>query len=575
MRDRERGSIVLGMSWDRLRAATAALAWAALAAACRTAPTPPATAQHNQDTTADTVVAEIALEKGDCRAAADAYANASSHGTAALARRASEVALNCENMPAAWESAKHWRALAPDDRKASIVYATVALRLYKIEDARTALTPLVKASGPTADKDLVALVNLLTQLTDPPAANQALDDTLDAHASSPPVLSAFGAMALQSYDFNLAERRAHEALDRDAASPEALRLLARVRVLRGDAPGAIAAAHQVMSADPTGGAFELSEVLMDLDRLEESRQELERLRASHVDPAEIDRRLALLAFDSGDMAEAQRRFSDLVSRGEASDAALFYLADIAARTGDKDTALAAFRQLGDSSMGLAARTRAAGLLLEHQTPEDRTAALQLLDGYATEHPESTFELTVAKAHLLADHGDPDGGLALLSSALERYPHNPTLGYERATLLERAGRVHESVQAFERLLAERPEDPNLQNALGYTLADHGLELPRAEGLIRRALGVMPDNPEVLDSLGWVRLRRGDPRGAAPMLERAYAIGRDPEIAAHWGEALWLSGSQPQARQVWAAALARHPDSEELKATLHRLLPPEHP
>jgi cytochrome c-type biogenesis protein CcmH/NrfG len=99
------------------------------------------------------------------------------------------------------------------------------------------------------------------------------------------------------------------------------------------------------------------------------------------------------------------------------------------------------------------------------------------------------------------------------------------------------------------------------------------LPRAEGFIRRALVAMPDNPAILDSLGWVRVRRGDARGAVPSLERAYTIERDPEIAAHWGEALWLSGARAQARQVWAAALARHPDSEALKATLHRLLPPE--
>jgi len=169
----------------------------------------------------------------------------------------------------------------------------------------------------------------------------------------------------------------------------------------------------------------------------------------------------------------------------------------------------------------------------------------------------------------------NGGFTLLTAALERYPHHPTLEYERATLLERAGRVHESVQSFEQLLAERPADPTLQNALGYTLADHGLQLSRAEGLIRKALLATPDSPAVLDSLGWVRLRRGDARSAVPTLERAYLIGHDAEIAAHWGEALWSSGAQAQARKVWAAALAREPDSDALKATLHRLLPLEHP
>jgi Flp pilus assembly protein TadD len=132
-------------------------------------------------------------------------------------------------------------------------------------------------------------------------------------------------------------------------------------------------------------------------------------------------------------------------------------------------------------------------------------------------------------------------------------------------------VHESVTALEHLLAERPEDPTLLNALGYTLADHSLELPHAETLIRRALAVMPDSPAALDSLGWVRFRQGDAGGAARTLAHAWSVGRDAEIAAHLGEALWMSGEHSEARKVWATALAREPDSKPLKATVKRFLP----
>jgi Flp pilus assembly protein TadD len=184
------------------------------------------------------------------------------------------------------------------------------------------------------------------------------------------------------------------------------------------------------------------------------------------------------------------------------------------------------------------------------------------------------DVALAKADLLADHGDAQGGLSFIAAALQRFPQYPRLQYERATLLERAGQVGESVKVFEQLLRERPDDPNLMNALGYTLADHRMELSRAESLIRRALAVTPDNPAVLDSLGWVRLRRGDARAALPSLERAYMISRDPDIAAHWGEALWVSGENAQARKVWAEALARHPDSRALKDTVHRLVPSGH-
>ena len=295
------------------------------------------------------------------------------------------------------------------------------------------------------------------------------------------------------------------------------------------------------------------------------------MRSGGAPQSEVDRRLALLAFNSGDLKEARQRFQELVTSGEGNDAMQLYLADIEARDGDADGAIAGYRRLYDSSVALSARARAAALLLDRHS---RAEALALLDDYAADHPEEELDLTLAKARLLADHGEADTGLALLSAALERHPDHPSIEYDRAVILEQAGHVHESVETLEHMLNERPDDPTLLNALGYTLADHTLELPHAETLIRRALAVMPDNPAALDSLGWVRFREGDPKAAAATLARAYALGHDAEIAAHWGEALWASGNRSEARKVWAAALARDPESKPLKATLQRFLPDAH-
>jgi tetratricopeptide (TPR) repeat protein len=541
-----------------------------LSASCATSPHPARDQTPvMRDPNAQTVIAELALEKGDCRSAAENYAAAAKNGSVALARRASEVALACEHMPAAWQSVQRWRAIDPEDKNAATVYGTVALKLYKIPEARTSLGPIIKSISESADPELVSLIGLLSDETDSHAVLAALDSSIEPQSTSPGLLATFGVLALESYDFARAERRAQQALERDDKSVMALRLLAQVRALRGDSAGAIEAARKVMELDAKGGAFQLAETLASLDRLEEARQELERLRGNDSAAEEIDRRLALLAFQGGDYPDAQRRFASLVSRGEATDAAMFYLGDIAVITGDKDAALVAYRQLVNSSLAVAARTRAAGLLLDK---EDRASALALLDNYVVDHPESSFDLMLAKASLLAEHGDAESGVTLLAAALDRYPKHPSIEYERAVLLERAGKISESVQAFDKLLDDRPDDPTLMNALGYTLADHNMELPRAENLIRKALVVMPDSPAVLDSLAWVRLRRGDSRDALKTFEKAYGIGHDPEIAAHWGEALWTSGNQPEARRVWAAALARHPENEALKKTLHKFVKP---
>jgi tetratricopeptide (TPR) repeat protein len=486
-----------------------------------------------------------------------------------MASHATEVALDCENIPAAWIAARNWLQAAPKDPQAALVYATVALKLYHVPEARVAVATALAADAQATDADLVGSIQVLAQQSDATAAFAALDTPLDTPQRSAVVLTALGDLAVEAYDFKRAEHLVQEALQRDPKSTDALRLMARIAVLRGDATLALSTARQVAQLDPSDGAFEVAEVLQDLGRTDEARKELERLRAGgDIDAREIDRRLALLAYDAGDLEQAQKRFTDLMRSGEAGDGAMFYLAQIAEAQGDKDAALAIYRRLIDSSMAAQARVAAAGLLLDSGK---RAEAFALIDDLSAHDTRSTLDLVVQKAHLLADHGDTDGALALLSAALETYPHHPTLEYERATMLERAGQTRESVQAFEGLLTERPEDPTVLNALGYTLADHQQQLPRAEKLIRQALVTTPDSPAALDSLGWVRFRRGDSRDAAGILEHAYTVGQDPDIAAHWVEALWVSGSQAQARKVLSDALARHPDSAALEATRHRLAP----
>jgi tetratricopeptide (TPR) repeat protein len=521
----------------------------------------------SHDPAALTVVAEIALTRGDCKTASESYADAAQHGAVPLARRASEVALACEHVPAAWRSAVRWRALAPGDREASAMYATVAIKLYKIADARSAIVDFAKLQKADDSSGLSELAGLLLEQSDAPAVLSAMSSALDPASISPDTEALLAELALDANDAQRAQKYAQMALDRDPKQIGAKRVLARAYVVRGDATKAIATAREIMRDDSTRGAFELAEVLVALDRIEEAHQELERLRSTKASPSEIDRRLALLAYNAGDFKEAQQRFTDIAGTGISADAAMLYLADIAQRDGDTDAALAGYRRLADSSLALEARAKAASILL---TRSNRAEAMLLMDDYVSDHPDSEFQARLSEARLLADHGDADGGLALLTAALERHPDHPAIEYDRAVILERAGRVKESVDVFEKLLQERPDDPVLMNALGYMLADHNMDLGRAEGLIHKALLATPDSPAVLDSLGWVRYRQGDAKGAVPQLEHAYSLEHDADIAAHWGEVLWASGKHQDARRVWAAAIARTPDAPLLKATMARFL-----
>ncbi|PZP64805.1 MAG: hypothetical protein DI596_01085, partial [Azospira oryzae] len=82
------------------------------------------------------------------------------------------------------------------------------------------------------------------------------------------------------------------------------------------------------------------------------------------------------------------------------------------------------------------------------------------------------------------------------------------------------------------------------------------------LIEKALELSPDDPFILDSMGWVEYRLGRTQQGLDYLQRAYSLRPDPEIAAHLGEVLWVLGRREEARKVWDSALSEHPDNKVL-------------
>jgi tetratricopeptide (TPR) repeat protein len=414
-----------------------------------------------------------------------------------------------------------------------------------------------------------ALVKLIGEVSDAGGTAIALGTLkpmFEAPEVSDKLLAAGVDLALEAFDFKVAHQLADKMLASEPASGEARAQLARVHTAEGNAVAAIALSQEAAALDPDGNRFAYADTLLRLDRLDEARQELESLRNEASFKDEADLRLGKLAYQTGDMSEAGRRFGALISSQAAAPEAFFYLSSIAEREGRTDLALEGYSKLAEAGAGLIVRGRAARLLMKK---DERAAAFRLLDEYAQKERSEALDVEFAKAALLEDAGKSTEAIALLQLALERYPNHPGLLYQVALIQDKAGMVRESLRTFESLLKSRPEDASLLNALGYSLADRNQKLPRAEQLIRKALESSPDNPAFLDSLGWVRFRRGDVAGAIPHLERAYRIFPDAEIASHWGEALWVSGKQSEARSLWARSLARSPDSKALRSTIERL------
>jgi len=123
--------------------------------------------------------------------------------------------------------------------------------------------------------------------------------------------------------------------------------------------------------------------------------------------------------------------------------------------------------------------------------------------------------------------------------------------------------------LRRMLEIRPNDATALNALGYTLTDRTDRHQEAFGYISAALEQRPEDPAIIDSMGWVLYRLGRPDEALPYLQRAYEAYPDPEIASHLGEVLWVLGQKKEARRIWQDTLKAHPDNDIIKETVNRL------
>lgn len=134
--------------------------------------------------------------------------------------------------------------------------------------------------------------------------------------------------------------------------------------------------------------------------------------------------------------------------------------------------------------------------------------------------------------------------------------------QQGTALENAGDWPAAKAALEKAAALAPDQPVVLNHLGYSLLMRREELPRAAKLIDQASRLKPDDSSITDSLGWARFINGDIPGALPLLEHAAAADPgEPTINEHLGDVYWASGRRLEARYAWRAALIGAEDKDK--------------
>jgi tetratricopeptide (TPR) repeat protein len=147
-------------------------------------------------------------------------------------------------------------------------------------------------------------------------------------------------------------------------------------------------------------------------------------------------------------------------------------------------------------------------------------------------------------------------VTLLDEAARKHSGSPAVLFARASALDRAGRIPEALSAMRKLMALAPAHAGALNYIGYTMAERGEDLREAEGLLRRAVQLRPDDGAIADSLGFCLFKQGKLDEALAELRRANQLTPgDPVVLGHLGDALAAAGRREEALQAFRRALTR--------------------
>jgi tetratricopeptide (TPR) repeat protein len=512
------------------------------------------------------LVGEVAMQRDDPRMAFTHYLLAARLSRdPAMAELAARAGLSLRDPQAAVRATDLWLELEPDSPRARQIAAYAQIDVGDRAAALRSLRDLIRLASDTGQGYMQA-AQMLTRVANP-AERVAMmrdlvaDDVEDAQAQYALAMLAAGATDVQSARAH-AERAA--ALRPDWNEPRVF--LVRLLVSEQRRDEAVAVLNGFLTAEPDDQELQLllAQLYIEDKAYDEALAQFDQILKRGPGQPDVLFTAAVLALEVEALDKARDYLTRLRQTGARADDSAFLFGQVEELAGDSELALDWYEQVrGENATN--ARVRIAGIYAERgEVEQAREIMQQLRDQY----PEEVSTLYLIEGELLREQDLTQQALEVYSDGLSVNPDDPDLLYARAMLAVGMDRVDLLEQDLRRILVSDPDHVDALNALGYTLADRTERLAEAQRFIERALQLRPDEPAILDSMGWLLFRQGDAEGAEPYLRQALDAVFDAEIAAHLGEVLWALDKRDEARAIWDRALAEDPKDEYLLRTIGR-------
>ncbi len=518
------------------------------------------------------LASEIAAQRGAAAASAPTVlALAQRTRDPRLARRAAEFALTANRLDEAIRALKLWQELEPASDNAQYQLIAALLRAGRLSEATPGVQAQLAARPHEAPQVFMHLAGLLSRQP----------DKAGAYAMMKTLLAPFPSVAEGHFALMIT---AQEAGDDAMAQAEMATLATlapawdypvgwQVERLRQTSPeAALALLERELARRPQAGLelrLSYPRLLVMVKRYDAARDAFVQLSNKYPHQPEVAYAIGVLSYELKDYEEAERSLRDALALGyREPDFVRFTLGQMAEERKLPQEAVNWYEAITSGPQLPQAQSRLAVLEAEDGKLDAALARLErLADMQNTPRPARVL----AQAQLARNAEQPDRALAILSAALAKDGNVAEWRYERALLLDDRERVADAERDLRAYLKLKPKSAQGLNALGYILANRTNRIREARELVSRALKLDPDNPMILDSMGWVEYRSGKLEAALRYLQRAHHLMPDPEIAAHLGEVLWKMGREAEARELWARSLEANPDSDIIRRTQQRFIP----
>ena len=515
------------------------------------------------------LLGEIALQRGHVDEAARAMTSAAkSSGDYRLAERASVSALRAKDYDQALQAAEMWAELQPDATQPLETIGRILIAKGRIEEAEAHLKKLIKRGEPDVGAVYRRIADILTQQGNAEEILGVMDRLVQLHPNDANAhfSKAYLADRLESPEIVL------ESLDKALSIKPDWEDAALAKfsyfVTKKDFERAGQFSEKYLKDHPDASKLRLhyARYLIDQDKREIALQNFKLLIDDQPKNADALFAAGLLSVQLDRFADAENYLQRNVDIRPDNDQARLYLGQIAAEQEQYDKAESWYRKITSEALYFDAQLLLANVIAKQKGTSD---ALEHLEGLHPRDTEEQVRIILSKEQILRAAKDMTRAKEILDEGLEQFPDDSDLLYARGLVAAQLELITLHEQDMRRLLEKDPKNAHALNALGYTLADQTDRYQEALDLINQALKLKPDDPFIMDSMGWVHYRLGNHQLAIEYLERALKKREDAEISAHLGEVLWMIGEKTRAEKILKRALKKAPDNDVLLTTIEKL------